>query len=160
MAGIIAGLGTIAGIGIGAGLMLRRTSHKSLTDDTKETERLKSYFNLLYSWLMLKQEKRSLEEYFVDHKIKTIAIYGMGSIGSCLYNELKNSEIEVKYAIDRNASSVYENIEILNIDNKIFPSVDAVVVTPVHVFSEINSTLSSMFDCPIISLENIMYEVL
>ena len=37
--------------------------------------------------------------------------------------------------------------------------VDAVVVTPIVFFNEIEKELSEKLDCPIISLEDILYEI-
>ena len=38
-------------------------------------------------------------------------------------------------------------------------SVDAIIVTPIYYFEEIEGKLVEKVDCPIISIEDIMYEV-
>ena len=39
------------------------------------------------------------------------------------------------------------------------PEVDLIVVTPVHYFDEIEEMLADKVDCPVISIEDVVYEV-
>lgn len=73
-------------------------------------------------------------------------------------HELKDTKIQVLYGIDQNAKDVYVDIDILTMDDE-FPCVDAVVVTAITYFDEIEEKLLGKVECPVISLEDILYEV-
>lgn len=131
---------------------------KSAGQSSERANKFKSYYNLLNQWLMLKQEGKSLEKYFIDHDYQTIAIYGMGEMGGRLYDELKNSSIKIVYGIDKNAAWTDSELKICDPDDEL-QTVDAVIVTAVFAFDEIVETLSDKIECPIISLSEIVFEV-
>ena len=109
-------------------------------------------------WLIDKQEGKSLVKFFEDNGYKSIAIYGMSYLGERLLDELKDSEIEVRYAIDRNADNIYAGIEVKNLEDEL-PEVDAIIVTAVYYFDEIEDELTQLVDYPVISLEDVLYGV-
>ena len=109
-------------------------------------------------WLSLKQEGKTIDKYFIDNGFHRIAVYGMSYAGERLIDDLKGTEIEVAYGIDRNADRIFSEVEIVNIDDS-FQPVDAVVVTAIYNFDEIEEKLCDQVDCPIISLEDIIYEI-
>ena len=75
-----------------------------------------------------------------------------------IVEELKNSNIEIAYGIDKNASGIYTDINMVTPEENL-EKVDAIIVTPVFFFDEIEEELSKKIDCPIISLEDILYEM-
>ena len=79
-------------------------------------------------------------------------------VGETLVDELKNSNITVLYGIDQKADSIYADVDIVFIEDEL-QEVDAIVVTAITFFDEIEEKLSEKMDCPIISLEDILYEV-
>lgn len=134
-------------------------SQKKIDQKTEKVDKFKGYYNMLNQWLLLKQEGKSLEKYFTDNGYKSIAIYGMGEMGNRLYDELKNSSVvEIKYAIDKNAAGTYSELDVIDVDDEM-DEVDAVVVSAIFAFDEIEEELSAKTDCPIISLEDVVYEV-
>lgn len=64
----------------------------------------------------------------------------------------------MEYGIDKNADSIYADIDVLTVEDDL-ESVDVVVVTAITFFDEIEEKLSEKMDCPIISLEDILYEI-
>ena len=82
----------------------------------------------------------------------------MSFAGETLIDELKNSAIEVVYGIDKRANSLYADVDIVSIEDSL-EDVDAVIVTAITFFDEIEEKLSDKLDCPIISLEDILCEV-
>lgn len=92
---------------------------------------------------------------------RKIAIYGYGNNGIQLYQNLKNSGVEIVYAIDQNADNIvnarYTEIPVLNLDDK-FDYVDAIVVTVTSAFNSIKTILKEKTRCPIISLEEIVMD--
>ena len=147
MAGVAAGIG-VAGQTIG-----KTTKQKQLMSDKHL-----ALFLMMNQWVKVKQEGKNLASYFEKNGYKTIAVYGMSYAGETLVNELKDSQIELKYGIDKNANHLYADMDIVTLDDSL-EEVDAVVVTPIFFFEEIEEQLSQVLDCPIISLEDILYEV-
>lgn len=82
----------------------------------------------------------------------------MKELGERLYAELKDSEIQVKYIIDKNADTIYADIDVVEPEN-ILEDVDVIVVTAIHYFDEIEMMLGEKVDYPVISLEDVIYEV-
>lgn len=155
-------IGTIlatTGIGIAVGYAVDKIIRtKSLNYETERVEKFKMYYNLLNQWLSIKQEGQSLSRFFLDNNYKTIAIYGMGELGNRLFLELKDSTIVVKYAIDQEAGYTYSDMEVLSLDNEL-ENVDAVIVTPIFAYRDISEKLSDKVNCPIISLEEVIYSL-
>jgi hypothetical protein len=81
-----------------------RAVKKAKESSSHELEKYKSYYKLFGSWMVLRNKGRMLAEYFEDRNFKNVAIYGLGKFGLCLYEELKSSSINVKYAIDINTA--------------------------------------------------------
>lgn len=123
-----------------------------------KVDKFKAYYNMLNQWLIVKQEGKSLEKYFLANSYNTIAIYGMGEMGNRLLDELENSSVKVAYAIDKDAETTYSEIEVLEISDEL-PEVDAIVVSAIFAFDEIEETLNEKVSCDIISLEDVIYEV-
>lgn len=118
-----------------------------------------SYYNILNHWMDLKKQDKSLAEYFEANHYKTIAIYGMGDLGCHLYEDLKESDIKVLYALDKGIFADHvKKVEIKHLDEEL-PRVDAVVVTPVISYAEIKKQLEDKCTCPVISLEDIVYSM-
>lgn len=63
-------------------------------------------FTMLKRWLENRNAGKTFVDYFHQCGCKTIAIYDAGEIGRLLYGEIKNSDIEIKYFIDRNAEGL------------------------------------------------------
>ena len=78
--------------------------------------------------------------------------------GETLLEELRETQIQVVYGIDKNAENIYSDISILSLEDTL-DDVDAIVVTAVTFFDEIEDELHKKVNCPILSLEDILYEV-
>lgn len=115
-------------------------------------------FLLMNQWVKVKQEGKNLSSYFEKNGYKKIAVYGMSYVGETLVSELKGTEIQVDYGIDRNAASLYTDIDVLTMEDTL-AEVDAIVVTAITFFDVIEEQLRGKVDCPIISLEDILYEI-
>lgn len=154
--GMVNVLSTILGATVGA-VVAKKIAGKKVEEKMGKIDKFKRYYNMLNQWLILKQEGQSLEKYFTDNGYKTLAIYGMGEMGNRLYEELKNTSIEIKYAIDKNASGKYADIDVKDLEDEL-EVVDVVVVSAIFVYGEIVEELGSVIDFPIISLEDVVYE--
>ena len=156
ISGVIAAL---AGVAVGAaggtiiaGKALNKTDYQQLAN--KHLAIMKLYDQ----WMQTKQEGKSVVDYFHQNDINSIAIYGMSFVGQRLYEELKDSDITIRYAVDKNAAGIYADVDILTPDDDL-PQTDAVVVTAVYFFNEIEELLEEKTDARILSFEDILYEM-
>lgn len=124
----------------------------------RQANKNRGLFLLMNQWVNLKQDEKKIEEYFIQKNLKRIAVYGMGYVGKRLVKELKHSEIDVVYGIDRNAADIFSEIELVTMDDD-FEDIDAVVVTLVDEYDTVCDMLSQKVKCPVIAIEDIVNEV-
>lgn len=149
--------GIVLGGLLGIIFAMRRSSGEKEKWEKLSEKHLKLML-LLNQWIYIKQQGKSVIDYFHKENINSIAIYGMSYIGERLYDELKNSDVTVKYAIDNNADRIYSEVELISPDEDL-EEVDAVIVTPITFFPEIEKKMSKKVNCPIISLKDILYHL-
>ncbi len=146
------------GFAIGARLIWK-TADEALKTQDKQTIRANAYYNVLNQWLKDIHDGKFPEEWFVRNEYKTVAIYGFAELGMRFYEEMKsNTKVEVVYIIDRNSLNIASDLEIYSPDD-ILPEVDVIVVTPVHVFASIDKMLRKKVKCPVVSLEDVIYDL-
>ncbi len=113
-------------------------------------------FHIFDKWMKLKYEGKSLQKYFDDNCIETVAIYGLGALGSRLYEDLQALDVSVGYAIDRNADNInIEGLKVYTLEQQL-PETDAIIITPVQFFCDIECDLDGKTDADIISLEDVV----
>ena len=114
-------------------------------------------FHLYDMWITNLRRGKLIDSFFRDNLYNSIAIYGMGMIGRQLYEELKESQIIVEYAIDRNAIQIHSNeVKTITVGQiKDMKKVDAIIVTPFDQFVDIEKILFQVVDkeIDIISIE-------
>lgn len=154
---MISMISALTGAAIGAGV-----SGKVIGDAVTKTKGMSdkhlALFLMMNQWVKVKQEGKNLAAYFENYGYKSIAVYGMSYAGQTLVDELKDKGITVAYGIDKCADSMYADVDIVTMDDELKP-VDAIVVTAITFYDEIREKLSLKVDCPIISLEDILYQV-
>lgn len=155
--GTVAVLSTLIGAAAGA-VGSGYLGSKQVEQKAVKVDKFKGYYNMLNQWLTLKQEGKSLVEYFKSNDYKTVAIYGMGEMGNRLYDELKGSDIEVKYAVDQNAAGTYSELDVIDKEDD-FEEVDVMVITATFAFDEIEEEINDKVNFPIVSLEDVVYEI-
>ena len=155
--GVISVLSMLTGLATGA-VATGKVSGDRISKAQSMSDKHLALFLMMNQWVKIKQEGKNLSAYFEQNGYKRIAIYGMSYAGETLLEELQKSGIEVAYGIDKNAASVYADVDIVSIDDGL-DEVDAVVVTAITFFNEIEEQLIQKLKCPIISLEDILYEV-
>ena len=111
--------------------------------------------NLFNKWLFIKESGVSLQIYFETKGYKRIALYGLGMAGNHLLAELKNSQMEIIYGIDRLGNQLKFSFPIYTPDAEI-PLADVIVVSITYDFNNIYKILKRKFAGPIVSLEEII----
>lgn len=142
---------------LGGFFLSNNLKNKKIEKESNKVLKFKRYYYTLNQLFIIKQEGKALSEYFVKNGYKTISIYGMGEMGSRLLDELKNTEISVKYGVDKNAGSSAE-LDVFDLEDNL-EKVDVIVVTAIFAFEEIEKELSQVMDCPIISLEDVIFDL-
>lgn len=134
----------------------KKIEHLDFSDKMKKlSDKHLNMFLISDKWIRALQEKKNLGEFLQKQKIQTIAIYGMGYLGKNLYNELKDSPIEVKFFIDKKYEEIYAPI-IVRSPNELIPEVDLILITAMQDIEEIKNTLILEKECKICSLGEII----
>ena len=147
----------IVGIFVGMGITKRKEGERYGKAQMMSNKHL-ALFLMMNQWVRVKQEGKNLSKYMEKKCYKKIAIYGMSYAGERLLDELKDSNITVKYGIDKKADEIYSEIDVVSPEKEL-ETVDAIIVTSVFFMDEIKKELSAKVKCPIISLEDILYEL-
>ena len=152
---------TVGSAVVGAMLGVAATAgelEKQISEKKKMSDKHLDLYLLMNQWVKLKQKGINLSKYFEKNGYNRIAIYGMSYVGETLVEELKETNTEVVYGIDRNAENIWiDNMNVLSLDDEL-EDVDAVVVTAISFYDNIKDSLSRKLACPIVSLEDILYE--
>lgn len=155
--GVISTISVVGGAVIGI-IGTSKVFKNSIADRQKMSDKHLALFEMMNQWVRAKQKGKRIDSYLVAKGYSKIAIYGLGFVGETLVEELRDSKVIAVYGIDKNAESICSDIDIFSADDEL-PKVDAVVVTAITFFREIEEKLSQKLDCPIISLEDILYEI-
>lgn len=106
---------------------------------------------LLDKWIKLNGHNIKYAEYLVRSGLRTVAIYGCGTLGEYLYGEIKD-EIKVKYFIDKNADKIHREIPVYPLHDKL-PEVDGVIVTLVKEPEKIGKRIQEMHKANVLILK-------
>lgn len=112
-------------------------------------------FYLMLDWVKIKNRGIKISEFFKKNNYLNIAIYGMGYIGECLYDELKGSGIQVKYGIDRTARDFKGELPIYRIEDEL-ERVDMIVVTVMENTKNIIDKLKRDGEYPVMAISELL----
>lgn len=142
-------LSLISGIAVGYSIGKTNSSEEEMKN------KMLKYYVTLNNWIGKKQKNINLSSYFEKLGYNSVAIYGMKEVGERLYEELKDTKTEVKYAVDQNAESIYADIDVYSPDDDL-PEVDVIVVTATYYYNSILNNIKDKISCPIISLDDVI----
>ena len=131
---------------------------KLLEKSKMETDKYLQLYHCMNEWVKRKQEKKNIASLLKELGYKSIAIYGVGIVGERLMNELEDSDIDIAYLIDKNPNKIFSTLEIVSPKDAL-KKVDAIIITPIYYFDEIEEMLSSKIDCPIVALDDLIYDL-
>lgn len=120
-------------------------------------EKDRRYLLLMNQWIINKQNCWKTADYLNKHGYHNIAVYGMSIYGRHLLRELDGEKIRVEYCLDQNVMPSYMNISVISPNDYLKP-VDAIINTVIWDHESISGLLRKKIDCPIISLEEIVFE--
>lgn len=114
-----------------------------------------AYYRLLEKWMTLREKGGGTKQYFMSRGMKKIIIYGLGKMANHLLEDLKESDINIVCAIDRNAINKYGDFPVITAEERI-PDADCIIITPVHETEAIKKNLTGRTLLPIISLSEVI----
>lgn len=156
--------GILAGIAITTGLVVEiRHIKKKINASEKNLGRLSQYYDILLDWIDNMQQNRKIANVLLEENYRKIAIYGKGTLGFLLYKELQDSGVSVEYFIDQTAdkySFKVEDTPVIGIQQvHQMNSVDAIIVTPIHVYESIKKDLvNNSVTVPVFSLNDMILD--
>lgn len=115
-------------------------------------------FLVMDKWFENELKGKKLANHLRNSGIYNISIYGMGYIGKNLYAYLKKEGFEIGNLIDQNSNRKVDGIRIRAMDDEQAPT-DAVIVTAVYYFEELENGLKMKFKEPIFSFADIVYKL-
>lgn len=118
----------------------------------------KREYMLMHKWMRHMELHKFLADFFKVRNWHRIAIYGMGFKGEHLRQALAGSCVEVVYGVDRRSGAINVELPIYTLEDDL-PEVDAVVISVITEYNQIYGKISERFKCPIVSLEEIIYEI-
>lgn len=99
-------------------------------------------FRYLNKWMKNREGNYNIDKYLNKMKIAHVGIYGYGIFGKHLYFELKQSNINIEWVMDKNIKLSDENV-VVNTPDKIdtMPAVDLVIIASGSSYEEIEKFL-------------------
>lgn len=154
----------VAGVLLGGGVGLltgKRLGSCNAKQKQKKEDKFKQYYNVLNRWMYLKHNHKNLSEYFKRMKYNRIAIYGLGELGNRLIDELKDTETEVVYGVDKKIDNTFVSVPafVLEEISNTTEDIDVLVVTPIFAYDEVVDELKNKVNCRIISLEDVVFDI-
>ncbi len=128
---------------------------RNIQKSKKYLEKYKAFYWCLIRFVKLKQHGLSFDVVLKDKGITSVAIYGMKELGELILYELKGSSIEVKYAIDREADSIYADIPIYK-PNDSYDKVDMVIVTVLTHNRSLLEELREKYDWKVVTINEVL----
>ena len=117
-------------------------------------DRVNGNLAVMNKWMYLLEKGMSLSDYIKENIGGKIAIYGWGVLGEHLYRQIKD-KIAVSFIVDRNTAKI-ECDETLYLPTDDFSVEDALVVTSVYYYTEIEKQMKEKGFKTIYSLSNIV----
>ena len=132
---------------------------RKISDKQRMADKHLLMFLTMNDWVALHQNGESVYGILKQNGYQSVAIYGMSYMGETLYNELKNTDIDVKYGIDQMNNGLGLGIKVIK-PSDLLPDVDAVIVTPISSFVDIEKMLMEKTNADIISLDALVCDAL
>lgn len=135
--------------------MIMGFCEKIMTNEVERANKNGHIFRKVCKWLRAEQRSQTIDLKLKERQISEVAIYGKGEMGKCLIKELENSNVKIKYLIDKNSDSNEFNYICYHPED-LLPEVQAIIVTPIYQYAEIAAELKYSGNVQIISLEELI----
>ena len=134
------------------------------TGGRDERKRYQYAYLTVQQYLSIKCQKKSIETFFVERGYRNIAIYGMGELGKCVLNDLKDTSVHISYVIDQAYKNYPGGVDGVPVIGKKMvcqqEEIDIVVVTVLYEFNKIVDDLLDEIELEkIVNLSDIVYSL-
>lgn len=102
--------------------------------------RKSSFYQFMRNWMQLKLNGGSIDEQLMKLGYYSVAIYGAGIHGRMLYEDLRDTQISVKYFIDKQKKEGLGEVPVYSLEEE-FLAVDVIIITPYLEFTSIQQVL-------------------
>lgn len=145
-------------------LTLESNSAFDLKEYIKSLERYKKMYYFYEQWMGLVNHEKRLSVQLKKKNYMNVAIYGLGAIGRQFIQDLKNTEICIKYGIDRDAK--YFKMDGIDVGITICTMeeiaeqerVDAIIVTILGQECLVMRELKKRVKTPIVHMKDILFD--
>lgn len=124
-----------------------------------KVDRYHSYWVTFDKWLSVLENGSTISDYLISNGIKRVGIYGLGMSGKHLISQLEKSEIEIGFGVDRKKIEEKMEFDVYCIDDEI-PKADLIIVSVTYDFASIYEELSMKTDCEIVSINELLDNIL
>lgn len=109
-------------------------------------------------WLYAVTHGQKTEDYFNDHNYNRVAIYGMHRVGGRLYGILKNTEIDVRFGVDKNADRFVYDVPLIKPDEigDRVNDVDVIVATMANGYEAVRDLLYKKGFKAVVSIDDVI----
>lgn len=126
-----------------------------LAQKEKQQQKCSRLLKLMCRWTTNVQKGMRPVDYLTRRKWYSVAVYGAGDVGKCLLDELADTDVKVRYIVDRRKPELGLPVYAPEDD---LPSVDCMIVTAIMEYGEISRNLKDKLRCHVISIEDIIYQ--
>ena len=126
-----------------------------LAQKEKQQQKCSRLLKLMCRWTTNVQKGMRPVDYLTRRKWYSVAVYGAGDVGKCLLDELADTDVKVRYIVDRRKPELGLPVYAPEDD---LPSVDCMIVTAIMEYGEISWNLKDKLRCHVISIEDIIYQ--
>lgn len=128
---------------------------------SKESQRYRGYYGLLLKWFQNVNAGKTLVQEIRKYNNEHLVIYGMGTLGELVYNNIKG-EVRIDKIIDgsiKNKSQEYmiDDVKVIGKYGIAEHKDDFILVTPVMDYQDIKKELNKYGCKNIVSLETLVY---
>lgn len=121
-------------------------------------EKTNQNLDVCQKWIQLLHEGKSIANFLKDKNYKSVAVYGMGTLGVLVYEELdKCEEIRVLYGLDKGSPSIPSNMRSLRVyEAEDDEQPDVIIITVMWDIENIAKELDKVFQCDMYSIQEII----
>ncbi len=123
----------------------------------KRQKMIEEFYHIFDQWLTLYEEGVGVDSILIGYKYYNVAIYGMGTMAMHLIAALKESQVSIKYIIDKNSADFYTDVKVVSLEEVKEP-VDVIICTCIDENYETIKQLSERLNCSVVSLADIVFE--
>lgn len=124
-----------------------------------DSNKFREMFFVAEKWIRMKQMGKKFEDFFDKNNIRTIAIYGLGYLGRDLYTELNQSNVCIKYIIDKNAENLDKCFNLIKPGEEM-EGIDLILVTVIANYESLCQSLKTQYKFPLMNIDDIITELI